>query len=80
MGYDDARRSRSRSPPRRDEGRGGDKGGKLSGVAGRWNERGFGFIKPNDGGDDVFCHVSAIQVCNDLSLFVPDRELQLNQI
>ena len=35
--------------------------GKLKGTAGRWNERGFGFIKPADGGEDLFCHVSGIQ-------------------
>ena len=63
-------RSRSRSPARRDYGddRGGrgDGGGKLAGTAARWNERGFGFIKPNEGGDDLFCHVSQILDGNSL--------------
>ena len=36
---------------------GGGGGGKSRGTALRWNERGFGFIKPDDGGDDLFCHV-----------------------
>lgn len=54
--------SRSRSPAR-----GGDEGRRLKGTAARWNERGFGFIKPEDGGDDVFCHFSAIQDGNCLA-------------
>jgi cold shock CspA family protein len=33
---------------------------QVRGIAQRWNEKGFGFIKPDDGGDDIFCHVSGI--------------------
>eukprot|EP00420_Gonyaulax_spinifera_P035775 CAMPEP_0197871622 /NCGR_PEP_ID=MMETSP1439-20131203/1978_1 /TAXON_ID=66791 /ORGANISM="Gonyaulax spinifera, Strain CCMP409" /LENGTH=40 /DNA_ID= /DNA_START= /DNA_END= /DNA_ORIENTATION= len=32
-----------------------------SGTLKRWNdEKGFGFIQPQDGGDDLFCHVSGL--------------------
>mmetsp|Transcript_1897 Transcript_1897/g.5569 ORF Transcript_1897/g.5569 Transcript_1897/m.5569 type:complete len:153 (+) Transcript_1897:88-546(+) len=33
-----------------------------SGVMVRWNaEKGFGFIKPDNGGDDLFCHVTGLR-------------------
>jgi cold shock CspA family protein len=33
---------------------------RPKGEAAWWNPRGFGFIKPMDGGEDNFCHVSVI--------------------
>jgi len=54
------RRSRSRSPPRkRDDAQEGD-GKILAGKAGRWNDRGYCFIIPDNGDADLFCHFSAI--------------------
>ena len=67
-------RSRSRS---RSRGRGGGGGGggsgkrRLKGEACRWNMRGFGFIKPEDGGEDLFCHVSSIKVAFVLRWHLP---------
>ena len=67
-------RSRSRSGGRGgsrgregSRGRGGGGGGgggggeRFKGEACKWNSRGFGFIKPLDGSEDVFCHVSVIK-------------------
>jgi cold shock CspA family protein len=53
-------RSRSRSRGRGGGGRGGG-GGPGTGEMIRWNaEKGFGFIKPDKGDEDLFCHVSAL--------------------
>ena len=41
--------------------------GRKSGVVKMWNnQRGFGFIKQNDAGNDVFCHVTDINDGNAL--------------
>lgn len=35
--------------------------GKMNGTVARWNaERGFGFISPSTGGEDIFCHTTSI--------------------
>mmetsp|Transcript_77894 Transcript_77894/g.147101 ORF Transcript_77894/g.147101 Transcript_77894/m.147101 type:complete len:215 (-) Transcript_77894:30-674(-) len=62
-------RDDSRSPPRR---RGGG-GGPGTGVMLRWNgEKGFGFIKPDSGGEDLFCHVTGLSD-GDGSVLANDR-------
>lgn len=57
----DRRRSRSRSRSRSNGRDGGaSTEGTQNGVALRWNSRGFGFIKPDSGGEDIFCHATSI--------------------
>ena len=52
-----------RPPPRRDFGR--DEGGPTYAISGtvKWFDqvRGFGFVTPDDGGQDVFLHSSVLQ-------------------
>jgi cold shock CspA family protein len=56
-------------------GRGGGSGGvtgppppgKLQGTVQRWTAKGFGFIAPDDGGEDLFCHFSKIEDGNALT-------------
>merc|ERR1719271_1374767 len=49
-------------PPRRGGGGGGGRDGKSgTGEMVRWHaEKGFGFVKPDDGGEDIFTHVSGL--------------------
>ncbi len=59
--------ARSGGPPRGDYGRGhGDRSpapGRRVVAAVKWfnPEKGFGFLVPDDGGSDVFCHASAVR-------------------
>ena len=41
-------------------------GGREQGTVSRWTDRGFGFITPKDGGEDLFCHFSNIEDGNGL--------------
>ena len=40
--------------------------GRSRGTVSRWTDRGFGFITPEDGGEDLFCHFSNIDDGNGL--------------
>lgn len=40
--------------------------GKMQGTVSRWTAKGFGFITPDDGGEDLFCHFSKIEDGNAL--------------
>jgi len=41
-------------------------GGREQGTVSRWTDRGFGFITPKDGGEDLFCHFSNVEDGNAL--------------
>jgi len=55
-------RSRSRGRGGFGGGDGGDRGNRGKGIVVTWHdEKGFGFIKPDKGGDDLFAHVSNLK-------------------
>ena len=31
------------------------------GIIKTWLEKGYGFIQPDDGGNDVFCHINVVE-------------------
>ena len=41
-------------------------GGSMTGVVIRWCANGYGFIRPDDGGEELFCHCSSITDGNKL--------------
>jgi cold shock protein len=47
---------------------------RVSGVVIKWMEdRGFGFLERDDGGDDIFCHIRAVENCQDNGLEIGQR-------
>jgi len=56
------------------------RGPRTNGTVARWSDRGFGFITPPDGSENLFCHVSSLSDGNCLVEGTPvEYELQFDE-